>query len=133
MTLFTAIHSLPIVLQFGGGFRPPTDVYIEDVDTDPFGQVVQFLSNLIGFLTILGAIFFIVQFILGAFSWLTAGGDTGKVDKARNQLLNGIIGLVIIVMSYSIVALIGGVLGINLINLQDTLETIVPSAGPGGG
>lgn len=133
MTLLTAIHSLPIVLQFGGGFRPPTDVYIEGVETNPFGQVVNFLSNLIGFLTILGAIFFIVQFMLGAIGWLTAGGDTGKVEKARNQLLNGIIGLVIIVMSYSIVALIGGVLGIKLINLQDTLETIVPSAEPGGG
>ncbi len=128
MTLLTAAYNLPIVLQFGGGFRPPTDAYTEGAAENPFALVVQFLSNLIGFLTILGAMFFIVQFILGAFSWLTAGGDAGKVEKARNQLLNGVIGLVIIVMSYSIIGLIGGIIGIDLINLESTLNTILPNA-----
>lgn len=127
MSFFNSFSTLIAESDFGGGFLPPSSPYGEGADQNPIGLIVKFLSNLVGFLTILGAMFFIVQFLMGAFSWISAGGDSGKVEKARNQILNGVIGLVIMVAAYSIIGLIGGIIGINFINLQDTIEELDPN------
>ncbi len=110
---------------FPDGFTSPTTRFNEDADKSPVVNVVQFLSSLIGFLTVLGAIFFIVQLILAAFKWLTAGGDSGQVEKARNQIIQAVLGLVIIVLSYGLIELVGSLLGLDLINLQETIENII--------
>jgi hypothetical protein len=83
-----------------------------------------FVSRIIGFLTVLGGIFFIVYFILGALSWVTAGGDTGKIQKARDQIVQGVIGLVVIVGSYAVIGIIGSVVGIDILNPAAQLRTI---------
>ncbi|MBU2566837.1 hypothetical protein KKG46_04755 [Patescibacteria group bacterium] len=40
--------------------------------------------------------------LYGGFRWMTAGGDSAQVDKAKATLRNAVIGLVIIVASYAI-------------------------------
>jgi cysteine-rich repeat protein len=44
--------------------------------------------------------------LYGGFVWMTAGGDPEKVDRAKRILINGGIGLVIILMSWSITTFI---------------------------
>ncbi len=52
-------------------------------------------------LAFLGIILLIVV-LYGGFLWMTAGGSEEKVDKAKSWIINGIIGLVIILLSYAI-------------------------------
>jgi len=52
-------------------------------------------------LGILGIVLLYVM-IRGGFFYMTAGGDNTQVQKAKDWLKNGIIGLVIILMAYSI-------------------------------
>ena len=52
-------------------------------------------------LSILGIVL-LGYLLYGGFRWMTAGGDSGQVDKAKATLRNAIIGLVIIVASYAI-------------------------------
>lgn len=40
--------------------------------------------------------------IYAGFKWMTAAGDEQKVEDAKKQLVNGLIGLVIILVAYSI-------------------------------
>ncbi|MFH1254979.1 MAG: hypothetical protein V1667_00685 [bacterium] len=40
--------------------------------------------------------------IYAGFKWMTAGGDESKVEDAKKQLVNGLIGLVIILVAFSI-------------------------------
>ncbi len=40
--------------------------------------------------------------IYAGFRWMTAGGDESKVEDAKKQLVNGLIGLVIILVAFSI-------------------------------
>ena len=56
-------------------------------------------------LGLLGLIAVIVM-IYGGFVWLTSRGDEKKIDKAKRILLNGAIGLVIILVSWAIVLFI---------------------------
>ncbi|MBT4277817.1 hypothetical protein HOD96_03685 [Candidatus Falkowbacteria bacterium] len=41
--------------------------------------------------------------LYGGFTWMTSGGSTEKIEKAKKILVNGLIGLVIILLSFAIV------------------------------
>lgn len=115
------------------GILPPTNSSYTNIGTgadsklNPIANLVKFLSNLIGVLTILAGLFFIVYFVMGAFGWVTAAGDSGKVEKARNKMVQGFLGLVVIVISYSLIGIIGKVIGVDLINLETTIRTVLPN------
>lgn len=54
----------------------------------------------------LGALAVIVYFIWGAIEWITAGSDSKKTEGARSRMTNAIIGLVILVSSFTILSFI---------------------------
>ena len=69
--------------------------------TDEKG-VSQFVGTMISsFLELLGVIF-ISFMIFAGYSWMTAGGDEQKLDKAKHTIRRAIIGLSIVVGSYAI-------------------------------
>ena len=98
----------------------------DDAISDPGANLEAILSNIFGFLTILGAVFFLVYFLIAALQWITAGGESGKVEKARNRIVNGVIGLVILVGAYAFIGFIGGLVGINILSPAEMLENITP-------
>lgn len=64
------------------------------------------MSKLIGqvisvFISLLGVIF-VVLIIFAGYNWMTAAGDSGKVDKAKETLWRAVIGLIITVGAYAI-------------------------------
>jgi amino acid transporter len=58
----------------------------------------------------IGAILVIVYFVWGAIEWITAGGDSGKIEKARQRIFNAILGLILLVASFAIVGFVGALL-----------------------
>ncbi len=69
----------------------------------------------------LGAIAVLIYFIWGAFEWLSAGGDSGKTEKARSRISNAIIGLLILTSTFVIVNFISALFfgdSFNILNLQ---------------
>lgn len=54
----------------------------------------------------IGSIMVLVYFAWGAIDWITSGGDKGKVDTARNKITNALIGIIILVSSFTIVGFI---------------------------
>ena len=61
------------------------------------------------FLTLLGIIFLILM-ILAGYRWMTAGGNEDKVSESKKQIRNAVIGLIIIMMAYSISYLVTEIL-----------------------
>jgi hypothetical protein len=53
------------------------------------------------FLGVLGVIF-VGLFIAAGYSWMMAGGDTAKIDKAKDSMWRAVIGLLIIIGAYAI-------------------------------
>lgn len=88
------------------------------------------LSNVIGFLTVIAGLAFLMYFVFGALQWTLAGGDEGKVDSAKKQMTNGAIGLIIIIIAYGVIAVVGGVLGLNILDPGCELQKLNPIAGP---
>jgi uncharacterized protein YggT (Ycf19 family) len=86
-----------------------------------------FLSNLIGFLTLLAGLMFLLYFIFAALSWVTSGGEKGKVESAKNQMTQAALGLVIVVAAYAIAGVVGRVLGLNILDPISVLSRLSPS------
>lgn len=108
---------LTLIAESLGTLQPATTAY-SDGSADSQTAVTNiegFLSAMIGLLTVLGGLFFVVYFLLAALKWITAGGDSGKVSKARDQMIQGVLGLVVMIAAYSVIGLIGTILGLNLL------------------
>ncbi len=65
------------------------------------GLSVYVAKILQGFLSLLGVIA-VVLIIYAGFLWMTAGGNEESVTKAKDLLMNAVIGLAIILLSYAI-------------------------------
>lgn len=90
------------------------------------GVFVQTISNIVGFLTVIAIIWFVFQFILGAMSWITAGGDAKAVEGAKAKLTNAVIGIVIVIAAMVIMSAIGALLGIDIFDLGKFITTLTP-------
>ncbi|MFA6814366.1 MAG: hypothetical protein GX943_01485 [Candidatus Pacebacteria bacterium] len=88
------------------------------------------ISDIIGVITILGTLFFIVYAFIAAFNWITAAGDKSKIEKARDRLVWSTLGLILIVASYAIIGLIGGVIGLELLQPAKMIQQIIPVSQP---
>lgn len=74
-----------------------------------------------------GTILLLIYFLWGAIEWISAGGDGGKVTKARDRLTQSLVGFIILVSSAVILAFLGRLFfGDNLnlfqINLPSTIQ-----------
>lgn len=90
------------------------------------GQFTEQLSNIIGFLTLLGGLFFLIYFIIAGFEWLRAGGDQSAADKARTRMTNAAVGLLIMILAMALVGIIGGVFGLDILNPGKIFLDLIP-------
>jgi len=67
------------------------------------GSVYDIIGNIIEVLLGFVGVLFLVMIIYGGFTWMTAGGDTNKISKAKDTIIKATIGIVIIMSSYAIV------------------------------
>jgi len=80
-------------------------------------NVGRFVSIL---LSVLGVLF-TVLIVYAGFLWMTASGDETKVEKAKKIISSSIIGLIIILMAYSITNFVVPRL------MQDSITTTAPT------
>jgi cytochrome bd-type quinol oxidase subunit 2 len=72
-----------------------------------------FTNILFPFLTTVGALLFLSMLLIGAFTMITAGGDTERVKKAQQTMKYAVLGIVIVLVAYTIVQLVSSIFGIN--------------------
>lgn len=78
----------------------------------------RYLAVLIATSISLGALAVLLYMTLGAISWITAGGDSGKIDKARTRIIQSLMGLAILTSVTAIVTFIGPVFGIDILQVN---------------
>ena len=104
-----AINFTPITAP--GGYNPKGSGI-----GDSTGAVEKLISNVLVVLTVVAGIAFALYFLLGGLNWITAGGDKGKIEKAKGMMTNGAIGIIVIALSYAITWIVGKALGIDILN-----------------
>ena len=84
---------------------------IKDTNVEPgkgfatsFGGLI---NGLVSFVMVLAAVMVFLYLIWGGIEWITSGGDKGKTEAARNRITNAIIGLIILVSSFTLIGFVG--------------------------
>lgn len=68
-----------------------------------FGDFIGLINRIINWIISIAGVIFTIMAIYGGFLYMTSSGDSGKKGKARDILLNTLLGFVIILCSWLIV------------------------------
>lgn len=76
------------------------------------------VGNLIQSVLALLGVIFLVLVVYGGVLWMTAGGNEKQIEKARDTLFQGVVGLVIVLSAYAVTTFIISTLldSLNVIN-----------------
>lgn len=80
------------------------------------------LSSAFTIIFVVAAIAVLFMLIIGAFQWITSGGEKEAVGHARGRITHALIGLAILALSFVIIRVVGEIVNINIFNL-----TTIPS------
>jgi type IV secretory pathway VirB2 component (pilin) len=67
--------------------------------TDTVVKVINIVLGLLGLIAV-------IIILIGGFEWMTAGGDDAKTKHAKDRMIQGLIGLVIIFLAYAIASFV---------------------------
>jgi len=82
------------------------------------------ISMVIGIITVIGGIWFTFQILIGSYQWITAGSDKDAVTRAQKRFTNSFMGLVVLIFAYTLIALVGKTLGLNIFQFASTVNSI---------
>src|SRR6056297_3526381 len=71
-------------------------------DTDPREILVNFVNIAFTFLAIVA----VIIIIYAGYLWMTSGGNSERIEKAKKVLLGAVIGLILILSSFAIVSFV---------------------------
>ena len=111
--------------------QAPTSELTVDVPKLTLGGILTFAIRT--FFAVAGLVAFF-YLILGAFNWITSGGDKEAIEKARNKIQAAVIGIILIFAVLAIVYTLETVVfNRNLcfgISCEITLPTLLPTPTP---
>jgi hypothetical protein len=88
-----------------GSVDNPLNKYGNVADSN--GGIILFLTNILRFVFIIAGIYALINFILAGFQYMSAAGDSKALTAAWARIWQTLLGLVIIVASFAIAALVG--------------------------
>ncbi len=94
----------------------------------PSAHFATILGNLIATLTFFAGLAFLIWFLIGALTWITAASDTQQLTKAKNQMSTAIIGLIVTILLLPITYILGQILGLDILNLETIIDAINPNS-----
>jgi hypothetical protein len=74
-----------------------------------------FVSRLAGVALLIAGVAFFIYFVWAGIRWILAGSDTNKVEEARHQITNALLGLTIVAAAWAIFLIVNYFFGLNLV------------------
>ncbi len=90
-----------------GQVSPPPGVAAYDTKSGGSIGLIAFISTMIQAFTVIAGLFVLMQILLARWTYITANGDSAAHGKVRERLTMSIIGIMIIVASYTVAGIIG--------------------------
>jgi hypothetical protein len=102
-SLITALFSLYLLPVVVSAQEPPTPI-------KNTGDIIRVLNNVRNVIWAILGVIVVIMFIWAGVTFVTAEGDPGKVEKARNRILYGVIGIIIGLLAGGILLLVQSVM-----------------------
>ncbi len=95
------------------------------VPTGDFGgQIAGIISTVIGVLTALAIVWFIIEFIISGLLLISSTGDQEKTAEAKKRLTQSLIGLVIVLGAIFLFTILSYLFGIDFINITEHFNNL---------
>lgn len=78
--------------------------------------LAELMARLFRTVMIVGGIALLLYLAWGGLSWVTAGGDKGKLDEAKTRITNAIMGMAVLVASVAVAIFLQYTFGFDLLN-----------------
>lgn len=88
--------------------------------------VINTVSSIVGIMTVTGGIWFLFMILFAGYEWISAGGDAKKLASARDRITHAFTGLVIVVGSWSLLAVAGQFFGFNTLVDPNVIINTLP-------
>jgi hypothetical protein len=85
-----------------------------------------FLSGILSAIMAVAALMVLLYLIWGAITWITSGGDKGKIETARNRMTQAIVGIIVLAASLAIFMAVQSFLGIKILNFSGGATKLNP-------
>lgn len=79
----------------------------------------ELIASALQIIFIAAALAVLIYLVIGAFKWITSGGDKDAIGKARGSIVNALIGLFLLALAFFITVLVGQIVGVNILNLPE--------------
>lgn len=93
---------------------PPGTLPGVDPTTTTIGELI---ASALQIIFIAAALAVLIYLVIGAFKWITSGGDKDAIGKARGSIVNALIGLFLLALAFFITVLVGQIVGVDILNL----------------
>ncbi len=74
--------------------------------TNPGAGFYPFLSNTGGVIMVIASLLVLLYLIWGGIEWITSGGDSAKVQKARDKITQAVIGIIILSLTFALYSVV---------------------------
>ncbi len=91
------------------------------IGSDPASSglhLAQYIAILWQTAMMMGGLAVIVSLLMGGVEWIMSNGDKGKVEHARERIIQTVLGMVVLMVAAGITVFISNALHINLLNPQ---------------
>lgn len=95
----------------GGGSSGELGPFAGKTLNNPLDAITGYVSSIVGMLTIFASIWFLFMLLFAGYEWISAGGDAKKIASARDRITHAFVGLVIVIGSWSLLAVTGQFFG----------------------
>lgn len=79
-----------------------------------------FIGSVLTIVLTLAVLLLFLYLIWGAISWMSAGGDSSKVQQARDRMTQAVIGLIVLLSTVAIMQLLQSFFGLSILTFPGT-------------
>lgn len=90
-----------------GGVEPPTAISAINTQSGSDIGIIFFLSRAINFANIVAGILVMLNFVISGFLYVTGAGNASNMAKINQRMLWSVVGILMIVGSYTLAAIFG--------------------------
>lgn len=76
------------------------------------------LGRILSIVVVIAALMVLINYIMASLEWISAGGDSGKIQKARDRFLQSTIGLIVLSAVLALFMLLQTFLGISVLSFS---------------
>lgn len=94
-----------ILTHFGADFHSNVNggIQVNAINNGTGGELQNAVISIVNAVVGVLALVCVIVIIIGGVNYMTSSGDAGKVKKAKDTILYGVIGLVVCVLAFAIV------------------------------